>query len=360
MAISAETKILMEAHAATPHPVQTQGQKGGKQTRKQTGVVKAPPLLGPRPPGMPGMMPPGSFTLTGGGGGGGGEDPPDFGEDLLAADAEDGIDTDYEKVEFQGDLNAAMDDVQTDEDQEEDEDEEDVHTEPTVSPASAARAEERVLDILTPSLVAIRGNEAPRTRDASRMREESINKTEGVTLITITVVEKNYGKMGRMIGSIHRMEGIKLLAQLSVDGQADATDLILEISNSMVGKLIQKTMMVDMQKAIEPKLRTRSTEGLKVRIEGDDASKTVLQTASAQTAPKPAEVNIGSTGGAASGSAQILTHSTVRRRSEDTITHCITSGDEESLLKLLMTWAKDKLREKISDFMEYKQTGVDS
>ena len=107
-------------------------------------------------------------------------------------------------------------------------------------------------------------------------------------------------------------------------------------------------------------MNPNSAEGLKARI----------QEGPVQTS-KPVEVATGSTGAAAAGSkdrpilnekdtTQTVTHSSVRRRVEDTITHMITLKDEESLIKLLMTWQKDTLKEKVVDFMEYNQTGIDA
>ena len=235
MSRSDETRILQEVHGEAQQQrqqtmEQTSGQKadqtggqkavrgtagraakGGKQTggeAQQTGgkVAMPPPLLNKRPPGQPAMMPREYVAQQ-------------MDDDLPDFDAvEDPDEAEYEKLELQEDLRVAVDEVQDDEEKDaeeedenmEEEEEEEAQTdEPnSVSPASEERASAKVLQLLTPALAAVRGDEHKRLKEATAQRDESVNRREGSTLITIIIKEPNYGKMGRMIGSIHRMEGI--------------------------------------------------------------------------------------------------------------------------------------------------------
>ena len=73
------------------------------------------------------------------------------------------------------------------------------------------------------------------------------------------------------------MEGIKLKAQLYVEGDPDSMDIILENDNVVVGKLLERARSNDMTKAIESKntkeARMRSTEGARFQeVEGQTGS----------------------------------------------------------------------------------------
>ena len=74
-------------------------------------MVEPPPLVNKRPPNMPGMMPPGSIKPA--------DDlyVPDFGGDPEEEEADD----DFERVEAQEDLDAAMEEEVEDEEKEEEE-----------------------------------------------------------------------------------------------------------------------------------------------------------------------------------------------------------------------------------------------
>ena len=123
-------------------------------------------------------------------------------------------------------------------------------------------------------MLGVRGDEDKRFKDTNRQRDESVNRREGTALITITLNEPNFSKMGQMIGTMHRMEGITLKGQLFVANDPNALDLILEIDNQIIGKLIERALVDDMKKAIEPKpttggIRQRSSEGLKVSVQDE-------------------------------------------------------------------------------------------
>ena len=188
MPLSEETKLLREAHSEG-QVRQTPGQKGAARTgrfakggqtggggKQQTGgqVRMPPPVDDKRPPNMPEMMPRGSIARVQE------VEVPDFGGG--PAEREDDADEDYEKVEAQGDLDAAMN--EGDEGGEEEAEEEDEQTEEVdaISPASTERANEKVLELLAPALgaaLAVRGDEGRRMNETNRMREESVNRREG-------------------------------------------------------------------------------------------------------------------------------------------------------------------------------------
>ena len=306
-----------------------------KGSLKQTGGVQTG--QDKRPPGMPGMMPPGTMEPRA-------DDPPDFGED----------DEEYHKVNAQTDLDEAMEVEKVDEDEpnlgegkedadvdqdksdndsEEEDEDMDAGTPQTgqtasISPTTTARVNEQILGILEPalvSLVSVRGDEDKRMKDTNPMREASVNRTEGSIMVTITKREKNSAKMGRMIGTLHRMEGIKLKGQLYVEGGPDCTDVILEIDNAVVGKLLEKALSDDMNKTILPKsatgARLRSTKGIRTKgMEG--------LTGSGSSADKDKLV-----------------------MKQDKLSQLIEMGDEEAILKLLHGWNYSMEMEKLTDFL---------
>ncbi len=98
-------------------------------------MVEPPPLVNKRPPNMPGMMPPGSIKPADD------LDVPDFGGDPEEEEADD----DFERVEAQEDLDAAMEEEMEDEEKEEEEKEEQTDEPNSVSPASTERATTKVL-----------------------------------------------------------------------------------------------------------------------------------------------------------------------------------------------------------------------
>jgi hypothetical protein len=209
-----EHKLLREARGDKGGSLK---QTGGSQTGQSSSEDK-------RPPGMPPMMPPGTINTRKERA----DDPPDFGED----------EEEYHKVNAQTDLDEAMEVEEVDEDEpnlgegkegadvdldgsdndsEEEDEDMDAGTPQTgqtasISPTTTARVNEQILGILEPalvSLVSVRGDEDKRMKDTNSMRTASVNRTEGSTMVTITIREKNFAKMGRMIGTLNRMEGIK-------------------------------------------------------------------------------------------------------------------------------------------------------
>ena len=154
----------------------------------QTGTVKfPPPLENKRPPTMPAMMPANYKDPA--------DDLPEFDKD----------DEGYEKVETQTDLNKAVDDISevdlegTDkEDEEMDDDDEPMDdktgtsagTPASISSSANERTEDKLMDVLGSALVGVRGSEDRRMKDSNSLRDCSVNRTEGVTLITITLKEK--------------------------------------------------------------------------------------------------------------------------------------------------------------------------
>ena len=185
-----ETRILQEVHRPTEGDAQqtaeqtgqqvvrgTAGRsaKGGKQEQTGGKVAMPPPLLNKRPPGQPAMMPREYVSQPD-------NELPDF-------DADEAIDPDeaeYEKLELRGDLNAAVDDVHDDEEKDAEEDDENMDEEEeeeqtdepnSVSPASAERATAKVLELLTPALAAVRGDE--RTSEGDTRTKGRICQHEG-------------------------------------------------------------------------------------------------------------------------------------------------------------------------------------
>jgi hypothetical protein len=132
-----------------------------------------------------------------------------------------------------------------------------------------------------------------------------------------------------MIGTLNRMEGIKLKAQLYVEGDPDSMDVILAVDNVMIGKLLERALSNEMTKAIEPKLtkevRMRSTEGVRFKEVG------------------------GQTGAASSGGYDI----------QDKLTELVEFGKEEEIYRLVQGWNHDKEIEKVAYFLRYNKTGLD-
>ena len=188
------------------------------------------------------------------------------------------------------------------------------------------------------SLVSVRGDEDKRMKDTNSMRTAFVNRIEGSTMVTITIREKNFAKMGRMIGTLNRMEGIKLKGQLYVENDPDCTDVILEIDNAVVGKLVEKALTDDMNKAIMPKraagARLRSTERIRTKGMEGTSSK-------------------GLTGAGSSADKDKL------KMKQDKLSQLIEKGDEEALLKLLRGWNYAQEMEKVADFLKYNRTGLD-
>ena len=126
-------------------------------------MVEPPPLVNKRPPNMPGMMPPGSTKPPD-------DDLPDFAVDL---EEEVEGDDDFERVEAQEDLDAAME-VEVEDEEKEEEEEEQTDELESISPASTERAIAKVLELFEPALGAalgVRGDEDKRLKDTNRQMD---------------------------------------------------------------------------------------------------------------------------------------------------------------------------------------------
>ena len=223
-----------------------------------------------RPPTMPPMMPADH------------KDPAD--DNVQTPNFSEEEDEGFEKVETQTDLDMATDtklgsklgvDIEKSDSEEEDDamegedepmdDKTSEGTPASISSSANERTEDKLMGILGSAFAtSIRGSEDKRMTDTNSLRDTSVNRTPGVTLITITLKEKNFMRMGQMVGTIHRMEGVTLRAQLFNPDDPTALDLILDIDNGLMGKLLGMALTADMAKAIMPKLagsaRTRSSE----------------------------------------------------------------------------------------------------
>jgi hypothetical protein len=287
-----------------------------------TGGKEELPGADKRPPGMPGFMPPGTMEPKDEKK----DEPSDFGDEEAGDE-----DADYTKVQQQTDFNEAEDVGIIAVEVNQSEDDTEMGT-ASVSPKTAERVEDRLLELINPKLLSqakTRGDEHSRMNDANTMRDASVNRSAGSQMITINVRDKDPGRLGRMIGTLNRMEGIKLRAQLYVEGDPDSMDVILEVDNVMIGKLLERALSNEMTKAIEPKLtkevRMRSTEGVRFKEVG------------------------GQTGAASSGGYDI----------QDKLTELLELGKEEEIYKLVQGWNHDMEIEKVAYFLRYNKTGLD-
>jgi hypothetical protein len=303
-----------------------------------------------RPPTMPQMMP---------------ADYKDPADDNVQTPNFSEEDDDFERVEAQTGFDMAKDtqtgvDIEKSGSEEEDEAMEGVDdpmegeqtsegTPASVSSSANERTEKQLMGVLGSAAFAARhtGKEDKRMADADGLRDTSVNRTPGVTLITITLKEKNYMRMGQMVGTLHRMEGVKLRAQLFNPEDPTELDLILDIDNVFMGKLLGMALTADMAQAIKPKLtgsaRTRSTEATKTNK------------LKVEKVVEPLNVE-GTSGGGGSSRDDKKTHKLPRL---DVITKLIVDGDEEELLEVMRRMGTQQLRERTVDFLEKNNTGID-